>query len=220
MIDLEQIKLRLESLNKRRPGHLTPDECSRLLPIFSDLIEEVERLRKDLAAMSKSNLELMGLTDDMQARAIRAEEQVSDLEAMARDDGRRIADLARQLNCSKEIQTAEKKILIAEIEKRAMLEFQLCGMREALEELNRETKQETDWCGICQNWVKSKYRSGSTYCLTCKNDVDIGGENHTDEVILEILASTSKCGHEERIKELETLEGTCPRCGMEQVKVG
>src|SRR3990167_11130211 len=53
MIDLEQIKLRLESLNKRRPGHLTPDECSRLLPIFSDLIEEVERLQEEDKAGDK-----------------------------------------------------------------------------------------------------------------------------------------------------------------------
>ena len=173
MIDIEQIKLRLESLNKRRPGHLTPDECSRLLPIFSDLIEEVELLRCELKILKE---------DYAIEKAVWEREN---------------SDLARQLNCSKEIQTAEKKILIAEIEKRAMLEAQMCGTREPLIIL----------AGLSDS-------KGFTHAAELHDTIKMS------EFAKQALASTAKCGHEERIKELEALEGTCPTCGMQQVKVG
>src|SRR3990167_10917424 len=90
MIDLEQIKLRLESLNKRRPGHLTPDECSRLLPIFSDLIEEAERLQEEDKAGDKI---IEDLGNDIERFKM-------GLDTLAREN----SDLERQLNCSKGIQ--------------------------------------------------------------------------------------------------------------------
>ena len=198
MIDIEQIKLRLESLNKRRPGHLTPDECSRLLPIFSDLIEEVELLRCELKILKEDYAieKAVWERDKATLEAQRNKDQDHFVEELKKQD-HEIADLARQLNCSKEIQTAEKKILIAEIEKRAMLEAQMCGTREPLIIL----------AGLSDS-------KGFTHAAELHDTIKMS------EFAKQALASTAKCGHEERIKELEALEGTCPTCGMQQVKVG
>src|SRR3990167_5350556 len=175
-LDLEQIKLRLESLNKRRPGHLTPDECSRLLPIFSDLIEEVERLQEEDKAGDKIIEDLGNDIERLKADYEGACKTVAEMHAAAvgeiRGPTRGVVEDVLNLR-----------------QQNSELEAQVCQLREALENLLRE--YEGKW----------------------------SDDPSSVKAARQALASTPGCGHEELIKELETLEGTCPTCGMQQVKI-
>ena len=173
-LDLEQAKLRLESLNKRRPGHLTPDECSRLLPIFSDLIEEVERLQEEDKAGDKIIEDLGNDIERLKADYEGACKTVAEMHAAAvgeiRGPTRGVVEDVLNLR-----------------QQNSELEAQVCQLREALENLLRE--YEGKW----------------------------SDDPSSVKAARQALASTPGCGHKE---ELEALEGTCPTCGMQQVKVG
>src|SRR3990167_3060541 len=136
-LDLEQAKKRVEAdISKSIDNWTWADEKGIALP--ADYIE-----RRQLLTLARDLIAEVERVIGLNLILIEAD----------KIGQREKAELERQLKCSKEIQTAEKKILIAEIEKRAELEArhaallqqnvqqeqeieelesELCKMREAL----------------------------------------------------------------------------------------
>src|SRR3990167_7837208 len=109
-LDLEQARLIVESLNKRRPGHLTPGECSQLLAINCHLIAEVEQ--KDIVLSAWQSIFGTSQLSHAQARLESAEREVERLEQ----------------------RWGESVDLVSEVEERAQkAERQVCQLRGALE---------------------------------------------------------------------------------------
>ena|SRR3990167_2388013 len=199
-LDLEQARLIVESLNKRRPGHLTPGECSQLLAINCHLIAEVEQ--KDIVLSAWQSIFGTSQLSHAQARLESAEREVERLKGIDTDSMGfqqrsdawfAVASLLSELDPT-------KKILIEEIEKNTAL-------RKETERLEQRWGESVDLVSEVEERAQKaeaqvcQLRGALELILPhAKGYVAVNGVGSNRKYIEladEALASTSGCEHKE-----------------------
>ena len=175
-LDLEQAKKRVEAdISKSIDNWTWADEKGIALP--ADYIE-----RRQLLTLARDLIAEVERVIGLNLILIEAD----------KIGQREKAELERQLKCSKEIQTAEKKILIAEIEKRAELEARHAAL------LQQNVQQEQEIEELESELCKMREALGNilTVCRDREAFVAQGprGFARAEQIAEQALASTSGTG--------------------------